>query len=79
MHVNLANTSIQFTAANLYRFSRALFPPHPEVLSNMCRQGFDDTLKYLQRNSKFSCDIGLFYMLCKCDNNRHHYFEKMIT
>lgn len=37
---------------NLYRMSRALFPPHPEILSDMCQQGFDDTLKYLQNNSK---------------------------
>lgn len=50
--INLANTSIQLNSSNLYRLSRALFPPHPEILSDMCQQGFDDTLRYLQRNSK---------------------------
>ena len=52
LHIYLANTSMQFTMGNLYRMSRALFPPHPEILSDMCQQGFDDCLKYLQNNSK---------------------------
>ena len=52
-HVYLANTSMQFTMGNLYRMSRALFPPHPEILSDMCQQGFDDCLKFLQNNSKY--------------------------
>lgn len=46
-------TSIQMTASNLYRVSVAFFPPTAEVLSNMCRQGFDDTLRYLKKNSEF--------------------------
>lgn len=52
LHIYLANTSMQCSMDNLYRMSRALFPPHPEILSDMCQQGFDDTLKYLQNNSK---------------------------
>ncbi|CAH1785330.1 unnamed protein product [Owenia fusiformis] len=55
LEVSLANTSMQFSTYNLYRMSRALFPPHPEVLSNMCRRGFDDALKYLQRNNLINC------------------------
>jgi len=46
-------TSIQLTCSNLYRMSVAFFPPAPEVLSNMCRQGFDDALRYLQKNSQY--------------------------
>ena len=46
-------TSIQLTCNNLYRMSVAFFPPAPEVLSNMCRQGFDDALRYLHRNSQY--------------------------
>lgn len=53
--VNLANTSIALTPANFYRITRILFPAHPEVLSKMCQQGFDDALRYLQRNNKISC------------------------
>lgn len=55
LHIYLANTSMQFTMGNLYRMSRALFPPHPEILSDMCQQGFDDCLKYLQNNGLISC------------------------
>lgn len=37
------------------RFARILFPPKPEVLSNMCKQGFDDALRFLQRHNLISC------------------------
>lgn len=50
--LNLVNTSISLSPANLYRITRILFPAHPEVLSKMCQQGFDDALRYLQRNSQ---------------------------
>ncbi|XP_078332618.1 patatin-like phospholipase domain-containing protein 4 isoform X2 [Crassostrea virginica] len=54
-HVILANTSMQLTTRNLYRISRALFPPHPSILSDMCTEGFDDCLKFLQKNNLISC------------------------
>lgn len=54
-HVILANTSMQLTSRNLYRISRALFPPHPSILSDMCTEGFDDCLKFLQKNNLISC------------------------
>ena len=51
-HFDLRNTSVQFTSQNLYRMSRAFFPPSQEVLSDMCRQGFKDALKYLHLHCK---------------------------
>ncbi|XP_065199881.1 patatin-like phospholipase domain-containing protein 2 [Planococcus citri] len=54
-HVNLCNTSVEVSKPNIYRFARILFPPGPEVLSEMCKQGFDDALKFLQRNNMISC------------------------
>ncbi len=53
LHMVLANTSIQFTMRNFYRLAHALFPVPPEELSQMCRQGFDDTLKFLQKNGTY--------------------------
>lgn len=50
----VANTSIQFSSMNLYRLSRIMFPPHPERLSEICKQGFEDALAFLKRNSKFT-------------------------
>ena len=52
LHIYLANTSIQVNSSNLYRMSHALFPPSPEQLSSMCQQGFDDALKFLQKNGE---------------------------
>lgn len=53
--VNLANTSIEISRQNIYRFVRILFPPKAEILSNMCQQGFDDALHFLHRNHLISC------------------------
>lgn len=54
-HVNLANTSIELSKQNMYRFAKILFPPKTEILSNMCKQGFDDALRFLHRNNMLSC------------------------
>ncbi|EZA49449.1 1-acylglycerol-3-phosphate O-acyltransferase Pnpla3 isoform X2 [Ooceraea biroi] len=54
-HVNIANTSIELSKQNIYRFTRILFPPKTEVLSNLCKQGFDDTLRFLHRNNMLNC------------------------
>ncbi len=52
-HFDMRNTSVQFTSQNLYRMSRAFFPPSQEVLFDMCRQGFKDALKYLHLHCKY--------------------------
>ncbi|XP_044747862.1 patatin-like phospholipase domain-containing protein 2 isoform X2 [Coccinella septempunctata] len=54
-HINVANTSIELSKHNMYRIARILFPPKPEVLSNMCKQGFDDALRFLHRNNLINC------------------------
>ncbi|XP_020620664.1 patatin-like phospholipase domain-containing protein 2 [Orbicella faveolata] len=50
VHIELRNTSMQFTLQNLYRCSRAFFPPQPEVLFDMCRHGYRDTLRFLKQH-----------------------------
>ncbi len=52
LHMFLANTSIQFTMQNFYRLAHALFPVPPDELTQMCRQGFDDALKFLSKNGQ---------------------------
>ncbi|XP_055299768.1 1-acylglycerol-3-phosphate O-acyltransferase Pnpla3-like [Sitodiplosis mosellana] len=54
-HMNWANTSIELSRQNMNRFVRIMFPPKPEILSNMCQQGFDDALQFLHRNNLISC------------------------
>ncbi|XP_067446044.1 patatin-like phospholipase domain-containing protein 2 [Thunnus thynnus] len=48
--LRFTNTSIQFTLPNLYRVSRALFPPDPMVMKTMCKQGYKDALHFLKKN-----------------------------
>ncbi|XP_008304570.1 patatin-like phospholipase domain-containing protein 2 isoform X2 [Stegastes partitus] len=52
--LRFTNTSIQFTLTNLYRVSRALFPPDPAVMKAMCKQGYKDALHFLKRNGLFN-------------------------
>lgn len=49
-HIELRNTSMQFTLQNLYRCSRAFFPPQPDVLFDMCKQGYRDTLRFVKQH-----------------------------
>ncbi|XP_055709203.1 patatin-like phospholipase domain-containing protein 2 isoform X3 [Phlebotomus papatasi] len=55
-HINFANTSIELSRQNMNRFSYVLMPPKPEILSNLCQQGFDDALRFLQRNNLINCN-----------------------
>ncbi|XP_066525191.1 patatin-like phospholipase domain-containing protein 2 [Hoplias malabaricus] len=48
--LRFTNTSIQFTHSNLYRVTRALFPPDARVLKTMCKQGYKDALYFLKKN-----------------------------
>ncbi|XP_020639798.1 patatin-like phospholipase domain-containing protein 2 isoform X1 [Pogona vitticeps] len=48
--LRVTNTSIQFNLRNLYRLSKALFPPEPQVLRDMCKQGYKDALHFLKKN-----------------------------
>ncbi|KAM3926050.1 patatin-like phospholipase domain-containing protein 2 [Leptodactylus fuscus] len=48
--LRVTNTSIQFSLGNLYRLTRALFPPEPKVLGEMCQQGYNDALRFLKEN-----------------------------
>ncbi|XP_075712112.1 patatin-like phospholipase domain-containing protein 2 isoform X2 [Rhinoderma darwinii] len=49
--LRVTNTSIQFSLGNLYRLTRALFPPEPKVLGEMCQQGYNDALRFLKENN----------------------------
>ena len=52
-HIELRNTSMQFTRNNFWRLSHALWPPKQEVLIDICRQGYRDTLRFLKEHCKF--------------------------
>ncbi|XP_051547352.1 patatin-like phospholipase domain-containing protein 2 isoform X2 [Myxocyprinus asiaticus] len=49
--LRFTNTSIQVNLDNMYRLSKALFPPEPKVLAEMCQSGYKDALRFLQENS----------------------------
>lgn len=55
LQINISNTSMSVTPQNLYRLAHALLPSPPEVLSELCEQGFADGIKYLQRMNLISC------------------------
>uniref|UniRef100_A0A3P8U928 triacylglycerol lipase n=1 Tax=Amphiprion percula TaxID=161767 RepID=A0A3P8U928_AMPPE len=49
--LRFTNTSIQINLGNMYRLSRALFPPEPKVLAEMCQSGYKDALRFLEENN----------------------------
>lgn len=55
LQISLSNTSFSLTPNNLYRLSHALLPPPPEVLSDLCEQGFADGIRFLQRMNLITC------------------------
>ncbi|KAL4624976.1 patatin-like phospholipase domain-containing protein 2-like [Arapaima gigas] len=48
--LRVTNTSIKMNTANMYRLSRAVFPPEPKVLAEMCQNGYKDALRFLKQN-----------------------------
>lgn len=49
--LRFTNTSIQMNMGNMYRLSRAFFPPEPKVLAEMCQSGYKDALHFLEENN----------------------------
>ncbi|KAM4569278.1 patatin-like phospholipase domain containing 3 isoform 2-T2 [Odontesthes bonariensis] len=49
--LRFTNTSIQMNMGNMYRLSRALFPPDPKALAEMCQSGYKDALRFLEENN----------------------------
>ncbi|XP_068573158.1 patatin-like phospholipase domain containing 3 [Cebidichthys violaceus] len=54
--LRFTNTSIQMNLGNMYRLSRALFPPEPKVLAEMCQSGYKDALRFLEDNNLLMLD-----------------------
>uniref|UniRef100_A0A8C6UWR3 Patatin-like phospholipase domain containing 2 n=1 Tax=Neogobius melanostomus TaxID=47308 RepID=A0A8C6UWR3_9GOBI len=77
------NTSIQCTLGNLYRVSKALFPPDPKVMKAMCKQGYKDALHFLKRNDLLRLNYLYQERLVMansegedCDNTRNNVMER---
>ncbi|XP_047431550.1 patatin-like phospholipase domain containing 3 [Mugil cephalus] len=49
--LRFTNTSIQMNLGNMYRLTRALFPPEPKILAEMCQSGYKDALRFLEENN----------------------------
>uniref|UniRef100_A0A915D5U8 PNPLA domain-containing protein n=1 Tax=Ditylenchus dipsaci TaxID=166011 RepID=A0A915D5U8_9BILA len=52
---DFCGTSVQFTSQNFYRLSVSLFPPSLEDCSRICRQGFEDALRFLAMKTITPC------------------------
>lgn len=44
-------TNIQWSYENVYRISKALFPPDPHVLKAICFRGYKDSINFLKSRS----------------------------
>ena len=50
--IDFQGTNIQWSHENMYRLSKALFPPDPQVLKAMCFRGYKDAISFLKSRSK---------------------------
>jgi hypothetical protein len=55
--VDFRGTDISWTQENLYRMTRALFPPNIAVLKQICWHGYSDALKFLQARSEWHTNV----------------------
>ncbi|ROL52572.1 Patatin-like phospholipase domain-containing protein 2 [Anabarilius grahami] len=76
--LRFTNTSIQVNLDNMYRLSKALFPPEPKVLAEMCQSGYKDAFRFLQENNllQAACpraDMALIQAspTCCCPGNKN--------
>jgi len=53
-------TNVQWSYENIYRISKALFPPHPEVLKATCFRGYKDGISFLKSRSTYSRILSIF-------------------
>lgn len=51
-HANIVNMVVDVTEENLHRFLRVFIPKEPAAMIQLCEQGFDDALRYLQCNKR---------------------------
>ncbi|XP_062276798.1 patatin-like phospholipase domain-containing protein 2 [Scomber scombrus] len=49
--VRVKNVSIQVNTENMYRVANTFFPPPPEVMAEICQNGYLDALRFLQDNN----------------------------
>ncbi|XP_029379669.1 patatin-like phospholipase domain-containing protein 4 [Echeneis naucrates] len=49
--LRLANMNIMFSAENIRRLNQALFPPSTSCLRALCEEGFDDAVRFLQKEA----------------------------
>ncbi|XP_061572023.1 patatin-like phospholipase domain-containing protein 4 [Cololabis saira] len=52
--LRLANMNIMFSRENLRRLNQALFPPKRSTLTSLCDEGFNDAVRFLQREALMS-------------------------
>lgn len=61
--IDFQGTNIQFSHENIYRMSKALFPPEPEILKAMCFRGYKDGISFLKARSKTHLKYLYIYSL----------------
>ncbi|XP_069821720.1 patatin-like phospholipase domain-containing protein 2 [Dendropsophus ebraccatus] len=76
--LRVTNTSIQFNLSNLYRLSKALFPPEPQVLKDMCKQGYKDALHFLKKNGLLNRQRPMRYLALPPANENEENSEQEV-
>ncbi|KAI3365977.1 hypothetical protein L3Q82_009708 [Scortum barcoo] len=52
--LRLANMNIMFSMENIKRLNQSLFPPSTSSMQSLCKEGFDDAMRFLKREAWIS-------------------------
>ncbi|CAF0713096.1 unnamed protein product [Brachionus calyciflorus] len=53
--LDFQGTNVQWSHENMYRISKALFPPDPQILKAICFRGYKDAIGFLKSRNLLQC------------------------
>ncbi|XP_063052084.1 patatin-like phospholipase domain-containing protein 2 [Engraulis encrasicolus] len=82
--IHHSNVSIRLNLNNIYRVTSAFLPPEPQVLAQVCRDGYRDALRFLYENDLLKLDLlpelsspdGTRMPMCRDREEQRHGNEK---
>ncbi|KAM9470768.1 patatin-like phospholipase domain-containing protein 2 isoform 1-T1 [Clarias gariepinus] len=79
--VRHCNMSLNINLANVHRVVQAFFPPEPEVMAEICHNGYKDALMFLKKNDflekdSFISELRINHRQEKCPWSKTHNYTR---
>ncbi|XP_026802289.3 patatin-like phospholipase domain-containing protein 2 isoform X1 [Pangasianodon hypophthalmus] len=73
--VRHCNMSININLANVHRVIQAFFPPEPEVMAEICHNGYKDALMFLKQNDLLEQDSFMTELIINHRQDKRPWFN----